>query len=337
MKFCSKNTIKIFCVFILAFSLVSCSSKVENQNNIEAFNKVELNAGAVIANENGTYSSYNYDNGKYNKIDGNQIIGLYNQKSGNYVGQIDGKYFSCYDDKKIDLDDVTSSDSDFKLSPGGQKMSFFRDSDGVNQPVVVNLQDGSEVQFNPAALISGTLLDFISDNKLIYYGINVDTKENGLFTYDLTTNKEELIYKFKSGDAQFLKVLNDSIVFVQEIQNDDKELIKIDINSNQAEVLSKNIVSVNDVVYNNGDYYVLGKLKNKSASLFKININLEKRLIFDFPQSINVDSGLVADSDGNILLIGSNVSQNQQEVYKCQSDGTISMIKDGATEYNFVK
>ena len=337
MKSCSKNTINIFCLLILTFSLVSCSAKVENQQNTETFNKVELNTGAVIANENGTYSNYNYDNGKYKKIDNSQIIGLYNQKSGNYVGQIDGKYFSCYNDKKIDLDNVTSSDSDFKLSPGGQKMSFFRDSDGINQPVIVNLQDGSEVQFNPEALISGTLLDFISDDKLIYYGVKVDTKENGLFTYDLNTNKEELLYKFKTGDAQFLKVLNDSIVFVQEIQNDDRQLIKIDINSNQSEVLSKNIVSVNDVVYSNGDYYVLGKLKNKSSSLFKINKNLEKRLIFDFPQSIIVDSGLVADGDGNILLIGSNVSQDQQEVYKCQSDGTISMVKDGATEYNFIK
>ena len=104
MKSCSKNTINIFCLLILTFSLVSCSAKVENQQNTETFNKVELNTGAVIANENGTYSNYNYDNGKYKKIDNSQIIGLYNQKSGNYVGQIDGKYFSCYDDKKIDLD-----------------------------------------------------------------------------------------------------------------------------------------------------------------------------------------------------------------------------------------
>lgn len=332
-----KHIIAIVCLSLCSLVMLSCTEKNDNKSDLVLFQGVKLSNGAIIENSNGTYYNYNLENGKYKKIESDSIIGLYNNESGNYVGQIDGKYFSSYNGNKINLDNISDADSEFKLSKKGEKLSFFRNTDDINEVKILNISDGSEVEFKPQVLISGNLIDWVDDNKLIYYGINPDTKENGIFTYDLNDNKEELLYKFKNGDAQFLKVTEDGAVFVQELLDNSKILMRIDINTKETKILSENVVLVYDIVWKEGGYFVLGKFKDNSVSLYKIDNKSEKRMIFDYPSSIEAEKGIGVDDTGNLLIIGANKDQKQQEIYRCACDGTISLIKESSEEYNFVK
>lgn len=334
MRILRKHIITIVCLSLCPLFMLSCTEN--NNSNIVLFQSTKLNNGAIVENSNGTYNNYNLEKGKYKKVESDAIIGKYNNESGNYVGQIDGKYFSCYNGNKIKLDNINSTDSGFKLSKKGERLFFFRSTEDLNEVKILNISDDSEVEFKPCVLISGSLIDWVDDNKLIYYGINADTKENGIFTYDLSNNKEELIYEFKSGDAQFLKVTEDGAVFVQELLDNSKKLMRIDINTKETRILSENVVLVYDIVWNNGGYFVLGKFKDNSVSLYKMDNKTEKRMIFDYPSSIELEKGIGIDDTGNLLIIGANKDQKQEEIYRCSSDGAISLLKESSKDYNFV-
>ena len=78
----------IFGIVFSSLILISCG--IHEGVKIDG---VKLNKGAIIENDDGSYKNYNLKDGKYNKIDSEETIRLYDNIDGNYVSEKGGKYF----------------------------------------------------------------------------------------------------------------------------------------------------------------------------------------------------------------------------------------------------
>ena len=91
----------IFGIVFSSLLLISCGNHEEDK-----IDGVKLNKGAIIQNDDGSYKNYNLQDGKYNKIESEETIRLYDNIDGNYVSEKNGKYFCFYNGKIKELDSI---------------------------------------------------------------------------------------------------------------------------------------------------------------------------------------------------------------------------------------
>ncbi|PRR82941.1 hypothetical protein [Clostridium vincentii] len=323
-----------YIVFGIVFSsLLLNSCGINEEAKIEG---VKLNKGAIIQNDDGYYKNYNLQDGKYNQIDSEETIRLYDNIDGNYISEKDGKYFSFYNGKIEELKSIGSGDSNLKLSPNGKFISYFKNDDEVNSIKIMDLNSNSPVEFNSTVHISGSYLEWIDESHIVYYGIK-EEHINGIFIYDVKNKSEKLFYELEEGFIQFLKSVDTGLICVQQTL-DNKRLIRlIDKDGTYKCILSEAFLSVKDVIYNGEDYYVIGTTSNNIPSIYKLKDGKNKRMIFDFPIEVNMNKGLSVDEEGNILFIGKSSSSRSDELYTLKKDGLIKQIKSDSIEYNFVE
>ncbi|MGG7176138.1 hypothetical protein ACQPU1_00990 [Clostridium paraputrificum] len=319
----------LFCSLIL----VSCG---ENKINIDKVEGVKLNRGSITENQKGIYSNYNFQSGKYNKIEGEDIVGIYDYESGNYISEEDGKYVGFYNGKNVMLEGVGQNDIKLNLSPKGEYVSYFtKDSDDIFIAKVRSLEDGKEVNFRPKVIFSWRDMDWLDDKTLIYYGTS-DDGIYGVYIYNLENGKEELIYELKGGLIQFIKSTEDGAVFLQETIDDKKSLKVIDKNSKEVSIINEDIVEISDILKSGDEYYVLGKKINSGYAIFKLKNNTATRITYDYPQSINSEKGLSIDEEGNILFIGADKELDKSRVYKCSKDGSVGRVSEEGKDFTFI-
>ena len=223
------------------------------------------------------------------------------------------------------------------MSPSGEYLSLYRNIDGVTTYKVIRLSNGEYVDFNTDTGISGHYLDWIDSNTLVYYGVN-NEGVNGIFTYNLESSEEKLLYNIDGGIVQYLSTDSEGIVILQETINDEKILQVINSKTSEVKTISKDITRLYDIVNVDGNYYVLGEFNDGILSIYKLQDGKHYRLIFDFPSSIKATRyGLAVDEDGNILFIGSNSDPELEEIYSISKDGTIRKVSESKNEYSFVK
>ncbi|MGG7095986.1 hypothetical protein [Clostridium sardiniense] len=333
------NVIKkrpIYIVILLGFSfiLTACGQKkVQNNelisNNVEA---IKVQNGAVLLEENGKYNILNLIDGKYSNLKNKDIVIEYNKESGTYIFMRDGKHYIYYKGKEKEIAD--SNYNFIKISPDGNYVSYMVYNNGYNLKVV-SLKDDKEIKINSKVAISGEFYDFIDKDNIVYYGVSSDNI-NGVFTFNLKTGREELLYKLDSGYAEFLKGGNDEVIILQQIADNKRVLKKISKENKKVEDISNKFEDVKDIVDVSGTYYVLGSAINDAPSVYKINKGKVERLVYSFPSSIDLKRGLSVDQNGNILFIGSNSNENNQEVFSYK-DGSVSIISSKEGRYDFIK
>ena len=322
----------MFIFIVLPLLILGCKEENTNSNNVAEV--IQLEKGAVLKSEEGKYNIYNYKNYKYYKEDTQSTVLAYDKGSSSYICIEDGKRFIVYNNKKYIIKDEKYEG--LKLSPHGKYISYFLDDNGLKLKVFKNDDKNSEIKINTNVSISGTLYDWYDDNTIVYYGVKTD-KTNGLFTYNLITNKEELIYKVEEGYLAYLKGTVDNLLFLQINLENDKELIVIDKKTKNSNVLSNEIEELNDVISLNEKFYFTGKMKDDSESLYEIEDNNIKRLVFDFPAIIDAEKGLKADNEGNILFVGKNdISSQYEKIYSYNKDKSVSVVSDEAVDYVFI-
>ena len=74
-----KKYILVSLILILTNIIYGCKSKNEDKKNIE------INNGSVAIENNGSYKTYNLNNGIYESIDKDYIITFYDSESKNYI------------------------------------------------------------------------------------------------------------------------------------------------------------------------------------------------------------------------------------------------------------
>jgi hypothetical protein len=321
----------IFSVVFSSFLLISCGSP-----EVGKIEGVKLNKGAIIQNDDGSYKNYNLQDGKYNKIESEETIRLYDNIDGNYVSEKNGKYFYFYDGEIKELKNLEPTVSNLQLSPNGGFISYFSKNNEVNLIKIIDFKTNTPVEFNSTVSISGLYFEWIDESHAVYYGVSEDGI-NGIFIYDAINKSEKLFYQLDGGIIQFLKSVDAGEICVQQTLENKRLIRLIDKAGNDKGILTEEIIIVKDVVYNGKNYYVLGNTSNNIPSIFKLEDGKTKRMIFGYPNEIDLDKGLSVDDNGNILFVGNSATENLEALYTLTNDGTIKQIKSDSKEYNFVK
>lgn len=334
MNVIKKRPIYILIVLGFSFILTACGQKkVQNNeltsNNVEA---IKVQNGAVLLEENGKYNTLNFVDGRYSNLKNKDIVIEYNKESGTYIFMRDGKHYIYYNGREKEITDVNYNF--IKISPDGNYVSYMIYDNGYKLKVL-SLKDNKEININSKVAISGELYDFIDKDNIVYYGVSSD-EVNGIFTFNLKTNKEELLYKLNSGYAEFLKGENNEVIILQQTADNKRILKRISKENKSIENISNKFEDVKDIIKVSGTYYVLGTVINDSPSVYKINKGKVQRLVYSFPSSIDLKKGLSIDSNGNILFIGSNSNENNQEVFSYK-DESISIVSNKEGKYDFIK
>lgn len=313
-------------IFIIPVILIGCTKKDE-----EVIERLVLNKGSIALEQNGDYEIYNYNEENYEKIDKDYIITAYNSESKNFIYNEKGEYKVNYKGKDTIIEESNTLKNP-KLSPDGNYISYFIKGDYLDLKVK-NIETLEYIDIKSNVSISGNLIDWITKDILVYYGVD-DNKNNGIFTYDIKNNKEKLLYKLDKGYIEFLKAIDDGVVFVQEKGMKDKYLKILNLEGTLEGVI-KGISDVKDVEKNAEGIFILGKLEDNNFSLYKYSNDITKRLVFDFPKLINLEKGLSKDSEGRILFMGSDENYNTPSIYGCVDD-TISLINNEEGNYYFI-
>ncbi|MBE6063639.1 MAG: hypothetical protein E7207_08855 [Clostridium butyricum] len=330
-----RKYLSIIAFIILPLWLFGCTS-ASNKANVSSNSaeKVTLNSGAVISSEEGSYNLYNYKDEKYSNINVDDVVLAYDKESSNYICIDNGVNYFISNGEKYDIKD--NNISALKLSKEGKYISYFIQDNGLKLKIY-NTCNNEEIKINSNVTISGTLYDWYDKNTIVYYGVSKEGI-NGLFTYNLEENKEELLYKIKEGFLAYLKGNQNDVLFLQITLENKKAIMVINKNTKNVETLSLNMDEIKDIIRVDDKYYAVGKGKDNVESLYEIKKNSVKRLVYDFPSVIKIEKGLMADDNGNILFIGSKDGESSQEqIYKYANDGTVSLVQNNGTDYTFVK
>lgn len=316
------------CVLLLS-SLISSWLFISGcKDTLEApSEEITLIEGAVAREEDGNHTNYNLTEGKYNKLEVEKAIVVYDTVSGNYVYEKDGKVFVKYKDRDIEVLDKNIINP--KLSQDGEYFSYFKRVEYM-ELVVIRLKDNEKIKINSTVSISGDLMDW-SNGNIVYYGVN-ENKINGIFSYNIESKKEELIYALESGYLEFLEYSKEGIVFLQETVYGKKTLKSVN-KDKEVKIIIEDIVELEDIEITEKGIFVLGKMKDENYSIYEVKDGKFNRLIYDFPNLIHLEKGLSSDSSGNILFVGSTDSFEKENIYIYEDGYVKSMTNDNAKYY----
>ena len=314
-------------IMVLGVMLISCEKDEKKDET-----GILLKQGAFV-DEKDNYKTFNEnDEGVYKEIDTNgKIINNYNLSSNTYTFFKDNSFYVNYnsEDIKINHDKIAN----LKISPNGEYIFYFI-NDEYLIPAVMNLKQKKEILLENKALISGQFIDWITNEKLAFYGVDTDKKITGIFTYDISDNSEENLYKINNGFVKFLKHIKDGVALVEEHYEESTMLKIVNIDGTISEV-SDEVIDVNDIEEVNGNIYLLGRVKNNNFSIYEINNDELKRLVFDFPNTLYVEKGLSVNDKGEILFVGGSGTSKNEHLYK-YAEGTVTLVDDSLKTCDFI-
>ncbi len=331
MSVLKKKKMSILVFIVLPLLMLGCSSK--NDESISVAEELQINQGAILKYEEDKYNLYDYKKDQYKLYEPNKAVVAYDKSSSNYIYSEDKKYYIVHNGEKNEVKDKEFTD--IKISPNGKYISYFIEDEGLH---LKGFETGKnkEMKIDSKVSISGVLYDWYDENIILYYGVSNDGV-NGIFTYDLNNNKEDLIYKIDEGFLGFMKSSKENIIFLQIDFDNNKELMILNKSNNEVVLLTDKVELLQDIVIKNNEIYFVGKAYNDKESLYRINENKVQRLVFDFPSMVEADKGLSVDENGEILFIGKDDSSKNKAVYSCSEDKTISLVSDKASDYNFIR
>ena len=331
MKSVKRKCLSILAFIVLPLFILGCSA--EKPKPPDVTEEIKLNAGSVLKSEEGIYKLYNYENGKYEQTKTKNIILSYDKSSSNYISIEDSKPYVVNSKQKFEIKDLNYTE--LKLSKEGKYISYFIEDNGFKLKIF-DINEKKEIEMKSNVSISGTLYDWYDVNTLVYYGVSNDGI-NGLFTYNIKENKEELLYKIKEGYLAFIKGTVDDVVFLQLTLENKKELIMIDKKTKDVKILTDNIEELSDIIINKEKIYFTGKISDNTNSVYELNNKKAKRLVYDFPAVVKIKKGLKVDDNGNVLFVGSNqVNANEEQIYTYAQDGSISAISKNSVDFVFL-
>ena len=225
-------------LMITAVFFLGC--KNESVEEISKISKISLNKGAFV-DESTSYETFNFNSeNTYEEVDTEgKVITNFNMKSNTYTFYKDNSFYVNYNSKDIKIEH--NKIASLKISPEGDYVFYFI-NDEYLEPAVMDLKHEKEILLDNKAVISGQFIDWITDTKLAYYGVNTEEKTTGIFTYDVETKNEDNIYKISNGYVKFLKHIDDGLALVEEHYGEDTVLNIVSVNGDITEV-SREVIS----------------------------------------------------------------------------------------------
>lgn len=330
MKHIKINKILVVAIVIAIFSvsIIGCSKDEDENVKVDT---LKLSMGAILEEIGEGYKNFDFINNSYSIIDKKEAIVLYDNQSGNYIYNEDRRLHAKAFNKDFEIKDTNIVSA--LMSKGGDYLSYFTNDD-YYELKVIDLKKQEETTLKSDVIISGTVLCWIDNSRMAYYGI--DSKGvNGIYLYDLKTNEEKLIHKIDVGYVELMKSYSDGVIFIE--QNiDNNKIIKTINKDYKINNISEEFISIKDIIVTKKGAFILGKLKDDSFSIYQVEENKIKRLIYDFPMYINVDKGLSQDENGNPLFLGKETPSGDIGIYTISNE-YVKKVYTSKNEINFVE
>lgn len=313
----------------LAISMAICTVFMGCSSKKNLSEKIELNLGSFKEKTDDGYKYINID--KDEKIENARDILAGNLESGTYIYTLDSKLYvrSEDDEYEIQEDNMYS----YSMSPAGKYLFYFVKGEYLT-PKIKELSNNSSSDLKNKAYISGEFVGWLGDEKLAYYGVDMETKAAGIYVYDVSSEKEELLYQINEGFITYIKSFGDSVIFLIKDFQGNSKLMRLMENGDAFEI-STEVEEISDIEVTNQGIFLLGKTKNNVYSLYKFNDHTASRLVYDFPLNLSLEKGLSKDEIGDILFMGSNAGTASEKIYK-YNNGAVSIAYDKEGQYEFI-
>ncbi|WP_238907357.1 hypothetical protein [Clostridium sp. YIM B02506] len=340
---------RLICVFIITSCLlfVSCkNTQVENnkpENEITFKNYEGINKVSVIYDRNGKISLISdiYKNEVLSKNEDGYVLS-YRKETNSYLKTSEiseeKKLVLGINNKEYTLKDFTDLFS-AKQSPKGNKVLYKKYNEA--EEVEFSIFDSSNEKDIPLeinTLISGENYFWKDNNTIIYYGINDKENKNGIYSYNISSDEETLLYELKQGIIEYMQLTDEYIYFMLNSLNGKKEVNRFSIKDKSLVKITDKFKYISSVAEEAGSIYILGEEESSGISIYSIIDGKLKRVIYDFPRQIDPDRGMIKDKDGNILFIGYENIKEDEDVYVYSTvDKGTKIISKKVGKYFFIE
>ncbi|OFI07571.1 hypothetical protein CLOACE_01750 [Clostridium acetireducens DSM 10703] len=321
-------------LFLICFIFLinGCTSKTNNVLESSPVEYGEIMAAFQNGNE---VNYYKIEDGNLSSIDFKDNVAefQYNLNSKVYVYLINIKKGNNLTNNKIEVQknnekfyiDKYYFNSGVKISPNSSKIAFTaysKDSlESIEGLKIYDIKNNKEINLNSNILISGDLYNWISDEKIIYYGTNPNKKiYNNICVYN-TKDKTEKVYMDKvEGFCTSLIPLESNLLYIEQ-QYDDSKLAFYNSENNTKKIINNNLEKIYDWAFNSktGEVFFIGKEKNTDKNaLYEFSLNYKNlnKLNYDFPENVDENGGISIDKSGNVYFCGYNSEDfNSKDIY----------------------
>lgn len=344
-------------IVILLFTLIFTACSFSKEPSTEVKDLPQYSQVTVLENKEDNSDIYRIENKSLYKIGTTEnlihflyclqnkiFVSIENIQKGNNFYH--NKIVVIKDKKKKELKDFYSA-LDAKISPNGYKIAFrsFKDDsrDSAEGMRVYDIEKGKYINLNSKVLVSGDLYEWISNDKIIYYGsISGEKDSDKIYSYDFTNNREEVYLDNTNGYCLSFVPIGKNLLFIS--RRIDSELVYyFDAEKNTTKSIPANIVKIRKYVANSkdGEVFFIGKEVEDSAqgALYKFSVKDSKivRLTYDFPKSVYDASGLGIDDKGNVYFCGTDELKQYEtlDVYMYDRDeSSINLISNHKGKYS---
>ncbi|MGL5823208.1 MAG: hypothetical protein ACRCYE_16505 [Sarcina sp.] len=291
-------------IFFCIFSLVGCTRKESN----EVLEDIDVVSNLIIDRNNDGTEEYKYfkdgtlERFKFENYKGN--LRAYNEKSDIlvFLSYEDDGYYKLKirnknREKVITIDGVLNF---IKISDNGNYI-FYSTLNDDNIPIFHifdNTSFENEVFEQNNILVSGNLISFNSSDNIVFYGIDIDKKQAGIFEYDIKNRIYKLVSKVERGIGTHLEILENNKILILKSVEEKNYIELIDVNEDKNESIKTEVTYIEDAIVINDDIY-FSAVENEKMNLYKFDNNekIIKRLTFTFPYSLGRDSRLLEWND----------------------------------------
>ncbi|MGG5462468.1 hypothetical protein [Clostridium sp. B9] len=324
---------------ILSMALVGCNFNKKDGDSKEKKLELPKNIISVISGDDVEYYGIEGEKLKKLNIDSKNHIEVFSEELGLIIYRDftdKGTDLIITDGEKEHKISVDGNIEDLLVSPGGTKLLYKYDSGDKIGYKILDLQNFKEFDFNSNLAISGENVEFLGENQLVLYGVDLGEKKSGIFLYDIENGKYTLEKPIVGAFIDYIDLIeNQVILYTQSSLEGNKECYVYDLNSKEDSAISTDIMQIEYSIKSGDKVYFIGTKNEGMRSLYSIDIKTHKldRLIYDFPKNISKDTKLL-EVDGNIYFTGFNDDEEKNSVYMYSpTEKSVKLIDGGKGLY----
>lgn len=301
--------------------LVGCKKPIPQEE------KVELNIPSNIvvrAEENGV-AYYTIENTTLRKVDLNvpgEVRGFNEEENIVIYSSFDTANYSTtltitdgVEEKSLNVDGFVEN---LLVNPSGTKL-FYK---VVGKNEAVRYESLTIVSLDTKVLeedliISGDIIEFMDDEHVVVYGVDINDKKSGLYNLNITDGDFKLINQISNAFIDYVKVIDDNrILFIQSSLEQGRKTYIYKIDDGDLKLVTDKIKRVGEVCFYDEVLYFTGELEDSRFSLYSLNLNSKevKRLVYDFPRVVTENSKLIFN-DNKVFFVGYQNDEYNANIY----------------------
>ncbi|MGL4991339.1 MAG: hypothetical protein ACRC57_09335 [Sarcina sp.] len=198
--------------------------------------------------------------------------------------------------KSLNIDGTIST---IKLSLDGENILLITKNENfIPTYRIINTHTLEETYLEEEIFISGDIINFLSNDELVFYGVDANKKLSGIFKYNLKEKEYELLREIKDNFVSYMKVLDENKIFISLTKEEENKIGLLDINQNSIIEMESEFEAIENVVLFEDKIYLSAKY-NGNISLYCSDLKkrVTKRLTYDFPKQLARNSSFIIEDN----------------------------------------